>query len=213
MARGVPPDTDTAGDSRQATGAATPARSYKGTMVSTQTQTTTSVWTIDPAHSNVEFAVKHMMFTTVKGRFAGVDGQIELNEQDLADSFVNVTIDVNSVDTREEKRNAHLRSADFFDVEQHPEMTFKSTKVESDGDDEFKVIGDLTIRGVTRPVVRDVEQTGRGTNPWGQEVIGFEARTKINRKDYGLNWNAALESGGVLVSDDVKISLDIQAHR
>lgn len=182
-------------------------------MVSTQKQAATSVWTIDPAHSNVEFAVKHMMFTTVKGRFGGVDGKIELNENDLADSFVNVTIDVNSVDTRDEKRNAHLRSADFFDTEQFPEITFKSTKVESAGDDEFKVTGDLTIHGVTKPVVLDVEQTGRGKNPWGQEVIGFEATTKINRKDFGLNWNAALESGGVLVSDDVKISIDIEATR
>lgn len=182
-------------------------------MVSTQTQTATSVWTIDPAHSNVEFAVKHMMFTTVKGRFAGVDGQIELNENDLADSFVNVTIDATTVDTRDEKRNAHLRSADFFDVETHPTLTFKSTKVESRGDDDFKVTGDLTMHGVTKPVVLDVEQTGRGKNPWGQEVIGFEAKTKINRKDFGLNWNAALESGGVLVSDDVKISIDIEATR
>lgn len=182
-------------------------------MVSTQTQTATSVWTIDPAHSNVEFAVKHMMFTTVKGRFAGVDGQIELNENDLADSFVNVTIDATTVDTRDEKRNAHLRSADFFDVETHPTLTFTSTKVESRGDDDFKVTGDLTMHGVTKPVVLDVEQTGRGKNPWGQEVIGFEAKTKINRKDFGLNWNAALESGGVLVSDDVKISIDIEATR
>src|SRR5690348_16423175 len=178
-------------------------------MVSTQIQTETSVWTIDPAHSNVEFAVKHMMFTTVKGRFAGVDGQIELNENDLADSFVNVTIDATSVDTRDEKRNAHLRSADFFDVETHPTLTFKSTKVESKRDDDFKVTGDLTMHGVTKSVVLDVEQTGRGKNPWGQEVIGFEAKTKINRKDFGLNWNAALESGGVLVIDEVKIAIDI----
>ena len=182
-------------------------------MVSTQNQTATSVWTIDQAHSNVEFAVKHMMFTTVKGRFGGVEGQIELNENDLADSFVNVTIDASTVDTRDEKRNAHLRSADFFDVETHPTLTFKSTKVQAKGDDDFKVTGDLTMHGVTKPVVLDVEQTGRGKNPWGQEVIGFEAKTKINRKDFGLNWNAALESGGVLVSDDVKISIDIEATR
>lgn len=181
-------------------------------MVSTQTQTSTSVWTIDPAHSSVEFAVKHMMFTTVKGRFSGVAGQIELNEQDLADSFVNVTIDAATIDTRDEKRNGHLRSADFFDVEQHPELTFKSTKVTVKGDD-FKVTGDLMMHGVTRPVVLEVEQTGRGKNPWGQEVIGFEAKAKINRKDFGLNWNAALEGGGVLVSDEVKISIDIEATR
>lgn len=182
-------------------------------MVSTQNQTATSVWTIDQAHSNVEFAVKHMMFTTVKGRFGGVEGQIELNENDLADSFVNVTIDASTVDTRDEKRNAHLRSADFFDVETHPTLTFKSTKVQAKGDDDFKVTGDLTLHGVTKPVVLEVEQTGRGKNPWGQEVIGFEAKTKINRKDFGLNWNAALESGGVLVSDDVKIAIDIEATR
>lgn len=177
----------------------------------TDTATRTTVWTIDNAHSAVEFAVKHMMFATAKGRFGTVSGTIEIDNQDLANSSVDVTIDAASIDTRDEKRDGHLKSADFFDVENHPAITFKSTKVVPDGND-LKVHGDLTIRGVTHPVVLDAEYNGQGVNPWGQQVISYSATTKINRKEYGLNWNAALETGGMLVGDDIKISIEIEAN-
>ena len=181
------------------------------TIVAPSTSATT--WQIDAKHSLVEFAVKHMMFTTVKGRFSDVSGTIIYDEADPARSSVEVEIAAASIDTRDESRDAHLRSGDFFDVERFPTITFKSTRVETAGRDKLRVTGDFTIRDVTREIVLDTELTGQGTNPWGQEVAGFTAETKINRKDYGLNWNAALEAGGVLVSDDVKITLEIQAAK
>ncbi len=171
---------------------------------------TTTTWTIDPAHSVVEFSVKHMVFATAKGRFSEFSGEINLDKDNVANSSVTVEIAAASVDTRDAKRDEHLRSADFFDVETYPLLTFTSTRVEAKGDD-LRVEGDLTIRGVTKPVVLEAEFNGQGTNPWGQQVISYSASTKINRKDYGLNWNAALESGGVLVSDEVKISIEIEA--
>jgi polyisoprenoid-binding protein YceI len=177
----------------------------------TDTATATTVWTIDNAHSAVEFAVKHMMFATAKGRFGTVSGTISLDNAKVANSSVDVTIDTTSIDTRDEKRDAHLKSADFFDVENYPAITFKSTKVEADGND-LKVTGDLTIHGVTRPVVLDAEFNGQGTNPWGAQVISYSATTKINRKDFGLTWNASLETGGVLVGEEVKISIEIEAN-
>jgi len=180
------------------------------TSVQTAARTT---WTIDPAHSNVEFGVKHMMFTTVKGRFSDVRGTITLDEQHVENSSVEVEIGVASIDTRDEKRDVHLRSADFFDVERFPTMTFKSTRVEPTSGGEARVTGDLTIHGVTREVVLNTTMTGRGTNPWGAEVAGFEATTRINRKDFGLEWNVALESGGFLVGDEIKISIDIEAPK
>lgn len=172
---------------------------------------TTTTWTIDPAHSVVEFAVKHMVFATAKGRFSEFSGTITLDRENVANSSVNVEIGAASIDTRDAKRDEHLKSADFFDAENFPTLTFTSTKVESKGDD-LHVEGDLTIRGVTRPVVLEAEFNGQGVNPWGQQVISYSASTKINRKDFGLNWNAALESGGVLVSDDVKINIEIEAN-
>jgi polyisoprenoid-binding protein YceI len=177
----------------------------------THTATNATVWTIDPSHSVLEFSVKHMMFATVKGRFTEVAGTITLDNENVANSSVDVTIGAASIDTRDEKRDEHLRSADFFDVETFPNLTFKSTSVEAKGDN-LKVTGDLTIHGVTKQVVLDSELNGQGANPWGQQVISYSASTKINRKDYGLNWNAALESGGVLVSDEVKISIEIEAN-
>ncbi len=177
----------------------------------TDTVTATTVWTIDNAHSAVEFAVKHMMFATAKGRFGTVSGTISLDNENVANSSVDVTIDATSIDTRDEKRDGHLKSADFFDVENHPVITFKSTQVEPKGDD-LKVTGDLTIRGVTQPVVLDAEFNGQGTNPWGAQVISYSATTKINRKEFGLTWNASLETGGVLVGEDVKISIEIEAN-
>jgi polyisoprenoid-binding protein YceI len=176
----------------------------------TQTQTRTT-WQIDPSHSNIEFGVKHMMFTTVKGRFAGVTGSVVLDEANPEQSYVEAEIDATSIDTRAEQRDTHLRSADFFDVEQFPTITFKSTKVEVEGNERGLVTGDLTIKGVTQPVTLEVELNGYGKNPWGMDVAGFTATTKINRKDFGLNWNVALETGGVLVGDQIKIELEIQA--
>jgi polyisoprenoid-binding protein YceI len=177
----------------------------------TETATKTTIWTLDTAHSVVEFSVKHMMFATAKGRFSEFSGQIALDNEQIENSSVTVEIAAASIDTRDEKRDGHLKSADFFDAENHPTLTFTSTKVEAKGDD-LKVTGDLTIRGVTHPVVLEAEFNGKGVNPWGQQVISYSAKTKINRKDFGLNWNAALESGGVLVSDEVKIAIEIEAN-
>ena len=172
-----------------------------------------TTWQIDPKHSLVEFSVKHMMFSTVKGRFGGVTGTITLDEADLSRASVDVEVDVSTIDTREEQRDGHLRSADFFDVEQYPTMTFMSTRVEDLGGDRFRLVGDLTIRGITREVSLDAVFNGRGTNPWGQTVAGYSATGEISRKDFGLEWNAVLETGGVLVSDAVKLTLEIQAVR
>ena len=172
-----------------------------------------TTWAIDPAHSGVEFAVKHMMITTVRGRFSGVTGTLVLDDDDLAHSSVEVEIDVTSVDTRDEKRDAHLRSPDFFDAERFPTITFKSTRVEPKDDDELRIVGDLTIHGVTREVVLEARYLGRGTNPWGTEVIGYEATTKLSRKDFGMEFNVALDAGGWLVGDEIKITLDIEAAK
>lgn len=172
-----------------------------------------TVWTLDPTHSQVEFSVKHMMFTTVRGRFAGVEGTVELDQDNPADSSVEVDIDAASLDTRVEDRDNHLRSADFLDVEKHPKLTFRSSKVEGSVGTpgaEFKVTGDLTIRGVTREVTLDAKFEGTGTDPWGGTRAGFSASTKIDRRDFELTWNQALETGGVLVGHDVKIDLQVQ---
>lgn len=179
----------------------------------TSPATTVSRWTIDPAHSAVEFAVKHMMITTVKGRFSGVAGTIELDEQDVTRSRVDVTMDTTSIDTRDEKRDAHLRSVDFFDVENHAQMTFVSRGIERVGHARLKLTGDLTIRGTTREITLDVEDLGRGKDPWGGDRAAFTATGKLDRLDYGLKWNQALEAGGVLVSNDVRITLDVQLVR
>lgn len=177
----------------------------------TDTATTTQTWTIDPSHSVVEFSVKHMVFATAKGRFSEFTGAINLDSANPDNSSVTVEIAAASIDTRDAKRDEHLRSADFFDVENFPTLTFVSTKVENHGD-HLHVTGDLTIHGVTQPVVLNAELNGQGTNPWGQQVISYSATTKFNRKDFNLGWNAALESGGVLVSEEVKVSIEIEAN-
>jgi len=164
-------------------------------------------YTVDPAHSNVEFAVKHMMITTVKGRFGEVKGALEVPESGKPKATA--TIDTRSIDTRAEQRDQHLRSADFFDVEKFPEMRFVSTDVKPD-DDEWLLTGNLAIRDITRPITLRVTEEGAGTDPWGNQKIAFSAKGKFNRSDFGLNWNAALETGGVLVSDEVKVFLDVQ---
>lgn len=184
-----------------------------GTRVAEGATAGTSRWAIDPTHSAVEFAVKHMMFSTVKGRFADISGTIAVDAADLSRSSVQVTIGAASVDTHDEKRDGHLRSAEFFDVEQFPTLTFASTRVEAVGDDRYRVTGDLTIHGVTREVTFDTTLNGEGVNPWGQAVRGYSAEVTINRKDFDLNWNVALEAGGVLVGENVKLSLDVEATK
>jgi len=174
-----------------------------------------TVWKLDPAHSQVEFSVKHMMFTKVRGRFADVDGTIQLDEENPSASTVEVDIDAASIDTRVEDRDTHLRSEDFLDVESHPKLTFRSKRIEgstvADPGAEFKVIGDLIIRGVTREVTLDARFEGTGTDPWGGTRVGFSASTKLDRRDFELTWNQALETGGVLVGHDVTIELQVQA--
>jgi polyisoprenoid-binding protein YceI len=172
--------------------------------------TNTTTWQIDPAHSAVEFAVKHMMFTTLRGRFRDVKGTIEVDEQNLAKSVVDVAIAAASIDTGVADRDAHLRSADFLDADKFPTLTFKSKRIEG-GPGSFKVVGDLTIRGVTKEVTLDAVHEGTGTDPWGNTRAGIRATTKIDRRDWGLVWNQALETGGILVANDLRIELEVQA--
>ena len=171
---------------------------------------TRTTWQIDPSHSLIEFSVRHMMVSTVKGRFASLAGTIVDLEDDPARSSVEVSLDLASITTGDDQRDGHLRSADFFDVEQYPTITFTSRRVEGSRD-EFTVTGDLTILGVTREVTLDATFNGVGTNPYGKTVAGFSAETKISRKEWGLSWNVALEAGGVLVSDQLKVSIELQA--
>jgi polyisoprenoid-binding protein YceI len=177
--------------------------------ISVQAQPVTT-WTIDPAHSNVEFAVRHLMITTVKGHFADVQGSVRIDDADLSKSQAEITVGVASIDTREPQRDAHLRSADFFDADTFPTMTFRTSRVITKSDDAFTLVGDLTIRGVTEEVSLDVTIEGRGKDPWGGERAGFSARTQIKRSRYGLTWNQLLEAGGVAVGDDIKISIDVE---
>ena len=174
-------------------------------------QTAVSTWNIDPVHSVAEFKVKHMMISNVKGHFTGIEGSLYLDSNDVANSYVEARIDASSVSTRDSQRDAHLKSADFFDVEKFPTLSFKSIEVKRNFGGEIDVIGDLTIHGVTRKVVFVVEgPTAAATDPWGNIRVGLTATTRIQRKDFGLTWNAALETGGILVGDDVTITLDVQ---
>ena len=173
---------------------------------------TTTTWNIDPIHTTVEFKVRHMMISNVKGHFTGVTGVLTLDEQDITKSHVEASIDAASINTREPDRDTHLKSADFLDVEKFPKLTFASTRVTRTGDGELQVEGDLTIHGVTRKVTFAVEgPTPPGKDPWGNTRIGWTATTKINRKDFGLTWNTALETGGILVGDEVTITFDVEA--
>lgn len=177
-------------------------------------RTDVQVWELDPAHSLVEFSTKHMMITTVKGRFGGVKGEIRMNERDLPASTVEVEIEAASIDTRAEQRDEHLRSADFLDVESHPTLVFRSRRIAgspAEAGDRFRVIGDLTIRGETREVVLDAVFEGRGIDPWGGERASFSAETRVDRRDFGLTWNQVLEAGGVLVANEIRIQLEVQA--
>jgi polyisoprenoid-binding protein YceI len=166
-------------------------------------------WTIDPSHSSVEFVARHLMVTKVRGRFGAVEGAVTIADDPLQSSVV-AKIDAASVDSGDAKRDAHLRSADFFDVEQYPTIEFTSKRVEDRGDGTYKVFGDLTVHGVTREVGLDLEYEGSTQDPWGGTRAGFSASTEVNRKDWGLEWNVALETGGLLVSDKVRLNLDIQ---
>ncbi len=168
-------------------------------------------WKLDPAHSSAEFKVKHMMISNVKGTFTGLTGTLTEHTSDSTLSSVEASFDVSTVNTDDAQRDGHLKSADFFDVEKYPTMTFKSTKVEQKGEAEYRVTGDLTIHGVTKPVTLTVEgPTPPAKDPWGNTRIGISATTKINRKDFGLTWNAALETGGILVGEDVHITVEAQ---
>ncbi len=177
------------------------------------TETAVATWTIDATHSIAEFAVKHMMVATVKGRFASLEGAIHFNEADPSESAVTATIDVASIDTKEPNREAHLRSDDFFNAEQFPGITFRSKRVEVEDAENWRVIGDLTIRDITREVVLDTEYLGQIQDWEGKQRAGFTAETRLSRKEFGLKWNAALESGGVVVGDQVRVTLHIEAIR
>jgi polyisoprenoid-binding protein YceI len=184
-------------------------------MATTQQPTAPAItqWRIDPSHTSVGFAVKHMMISTVRGHFGAVDGTVRADPNDWTQSSIEVSIQADSIHTREEKRDAHLRSADFFDVEQYPTITFKSIRIDAAGGHRYRVIGDLTIRGVTKPVTLDVTEEGQGKDPWGGERAGFSASGTIDRSAFGLNWNQALELGGWLVGNEIKIVLDVEFVR
>ena len=174
-------------------------------------QTAVSTWNIDPAHSVAEFKVKHMMISNVKGQFAKVSGTLTLDESELTNSRIDALIEAASIETRDAQRDAHLKSPDFFDVEKFPTLAFKSSRISLVRDGELAVDGDLTIRGLTRKVTFNMEgPTPPAKDPWGNTRVAVSATTKINRKDFGLTWNAALETGGILVGDEVTITLDIQ---
>jgi polyisoprenoid-binding protein YceI len=167
-------------------------------------------WVIDQGHSEIAFAAKHLMISTVRGRFNSYTGTVEADEANPTAAKVDVQIDASSLVTGDEKRDGHLRSPDFFDVEQFPYITFKSTRVEQVDESHGKLFGDLTIRDVTKPVVLDFEYAGQAKTPWGTTSAGFNATTKINRKDWNLNWNVALETGGWLVGDQITISIELE---
>jgi polyisoprenoid-binding protein YceI len=176
------------------------------------TTAATRTLTIDPSHSTVGFSVRHLMITKVRGAFTGVSGTIELAAGSSIPVAISAEVDVHTIDTREPNRDAHLKSPDFFEADTYPKMTFASTAISPSGGTEFTLVGDLTIHGVTKSVTFEGEFTGQGTNPFAPgDRFAYEAKTKIKRSDFGLTWNVALEAGGVTVSDDVEITLDIQA--
>lgn len=171
-------------------------------------------WQIDQSHTSVTFGVRHMMVSTVRGVFHKVSGSVGFDPKNPEKSWANIEVDIASIDTREPKRDDHLRSADFFDAAQFPKMTFKSTKITKKGADEYELTGDLTIKDITRPVTFEVtDVTGEHADPWGSIRMGASAKTKIKRSDFKMTWNAALEAGGVLVGDEVKIELEVELQR
>ncbi len=167
-------------------------------------------WQIDLAHSEINFTVRHMMISKVRGRFESFSGSVNFDEANPSNTTVEISIDVSSINTKDAQRDAHLRSADFFDAENYPTMTFVSKRVEQHSANSGRLIGDLTIRGVTKEVALDVEYAGQVTSPWGTTNAGFSASGKINRKDWGLVWNVALETGGLLVGEEVQIEIEME---
>ena len=171
-----------------------------------------ATWQIDPAHSNVSFSVRHMMVSNVRGEFTKVSGSVEGDEKAPTQAVINATMDASSINTREEKRDTHLKSADFLDVAKYPTITFKSKRIEPSGTGQFKVTGDLTLHGVTREVVLDVSDvTPSIKDPMGKTRAGAHATTKVDRKDFGINWSKTMDGGGLLVGNDVDISIDVEA--
>jgi polyisoprenoid-binding protein YceI len=188
-----------------------PAKGEIYQMSTSTTPSTVTTWNIDPAHSAAEFKVRHMMIAHVKGSIRGLKGVLTLDEADYTRFKVTASADINTLNTGEPQRDGHLKSADFFDAEKYPELTFESTAVKRTGDGEYEVKGNLTIHGVTKQVTFAVEGLGSpNKDPWGNLRVGVSATTKINRKDFGLTWNSTLETGGVLVGDDVTLTIDAQ---
>jgi polyisoprenoid-binding protein YceI len=170
-----------------------------------------TTWKIDPAHSSAEFKVKHMMISNVKGSIKGITGELQEHATDASLSSIDATLDVSTLSTGDAQRDGHLKSADFLEAEKYPTIHFKSTNVQPKGPGEYVVTGDLTVHGVTRPVTLDVEgPSQQHKDPWGNTRIGLEATTKINRKDFGLTWNSTLETGGILVGEEVHITIDLE---
>jgi polyisoprenoid-binding protein YceI len=180
-------------------------------VVSTQKGSSLKTWSIDPSHTTAGFAVRHLMISTVRGHFSKVAGTVRIDDRDVTRSQVDVTIEAGSIESRDPNRDAHLRSPDFLDVEKFPALTFRSTEITHGRDGELLVTGDLTIRGVTRPITLAVDSlTAPGKSPWGTTVRGVSATGKLNRKDFGLVWNTLLETGGVAVGDEVKLTIDAE---
>ncbi len=171
---------------------------------------TKTKWAIDAAHSEIAFKVKHLMISNVKGSFKAFDGTVYANDNTFTDAEITVNVNISSIHTGDEKRDGHLQGADFFDAENFETATFTSALLKKKSDGDFELTGNLTLKGITKPITLQVEFGGMMKDPWGNEKVGFTVTGKINRKDWGLNWNAALEAGGVLVSDDVHINADIQ---
>ncbi|RVU02940.1 polyisoprenoid-binding protein [Mucilaginibacter limnophilus] len=170
----------------------------------------TTKWVLDPTHSEVQFKVKHLVISTVTGFFRSFEGTLETEGDDVTNGQVEFSLDVNSIDTNQDQRDGHLKSADFFDAEQYPKITFKSTSFTSEGGDDYKLTGDLTIKDVTKPVTLDVEFGGSADDFYGNTKAGFEVSGKINRKDFGLTWNGVTEAGSIVVGDDVKLIFNVQ---
>ncbi len=178
-----------------------------------QTKTVQQPWTFDLVHSSINFTVRHLMVSKVRGRFSRWAGSLEMDDRDPTSGRVEVSIETASLDTGVEQRDAHLRSADFFDAERFPTLTFRSSRLEKSGDGAYRLTGDLTMHGVTRPVTLDVEYAGSAKDPWGGVRAGFSARTAIDRRDFGLTWNQLLEAGGVAVGEKVEIGIEVEAVR
>jgi polyisoprenoid-binding protein YceI len=174
-----------------------------------ETQTATK-WSIDPMHSEVQFKVKHLVISTVTGSFQNFEGTVETEGDDFTDAKINFSLDVNSIDTNQEQRDGHLKSAEFFDAEKYPHITFESTSVTKEDDDNYKLTGNFTIKGVTKPVTLQVEHGGIAADFYGNTKAGFEVTGKINRKDFGLTWDGVTEAGSIVVGEDIKLSANIQ---